>query len=89
MAEIRVFRGGEFLCRAICQELAGETVGLKDILRARADRRRALRDTIKSRRSLVDQLLVRPTVTTPVLATAPAVAPALAGAPSLKRYRNE
>lgn len=26
MAEIRVYRGGEFLCRAVCQELAGETV---------------------------------------------------------------
>ena len=41
-------------------ELAGETFSLKDILRARQDRQRELRETIKGRRSLVDQLLARP-----------------------------
>lgn len=57
MAEIRVFHKGRFLCRAVCQELAGATVSLKDITKARNERRRTLQKTIKERRSLVDQLL--------------------------------
>lgn len=55
MAEIRVFSQDRFLCRAVCQELAGETVSLKDILRARRQRTRDLRQMIDQRRSLVDQ----------------------------------
>jgi hypothetical protein len=35
MAEIRVFTGEGFLCRAICPELAGTTISLKDITAAR------------------------------------------------------
>src|SRR5438034_1138635 len=35
MAELRVYFGDTFLCRAINPELAGETIGLKDIIRAR------------------------------------------------------
>jgi putative transposase len=89
MAEIRVYRDGEFLCRAVCQELSGETVGLKDIVRARTDRRLALRDRIKNRRSLVDQILVRPSVMIAPIPAAPAATPAAAGAPSLRRYQHE
>ena len=55
MAEIRVFYQHRFLCRAVCQELAGETVSLKDILRARRQRKRDLRQMIDQRRSVVDQ----------------------------------
>jgi putative transposase len=43
MAEIRVFHNERFLCRAVCAELAGATVPLRDILRARNRRRRELR----------------------------------------------
>jgi len=43
MAEVRVFHEGKFLCRAVCAELAGETVPLREILRARNRRRRELR----------------------------------------------
>ncbi len=32
LGEIRVFHRNKFLCRAICAELAGETIGLKDII---------------------------------------------------------
>jgi putative transposase len=55
MAEIRVFYQNRFLCRAVCQELAGETISLKDIIRARRQRQRDLRQMIDQRRSLVDQ----------------------------------
>ena len=40
MAEIRLFYNDRFLCRAICQELAGETVALREIVNARNRRRR-------------------------------------------------
>ena len=57
MAEIRVFFNDRFLCRAICQELAGETVALREIVSARNRRRRELRQTLQDRRRLVDSLL--------------------------------
>lgn len=60
MAEIRVFYDNRFLCRAVCQELAGETVTLKDIVQARNQRRRKLQQQINQRRSLLDELLAPP-----------------------------
>jgi putative transposase len=60
MAEIRVFHQNRFLCRAVCQELAGETVSLKDITQARRQRQRDLQQVITQRRSLVDQFLKSP-----------------------------
>jgi hypothetical protein len=33
--EIRVYQQNRFLCRAICQELADRTIGLKELVRAR------------------------------------------------------
>jgi putative transposase len=56
MAELRVYHHERFLCRAVCQELAGETVSLKDIIRARRRRTRELRQQLAVRQSLVDQL---------------------------------
>jgi putative transposase len=57
MAEIRVYHQERFLCRAVCQELAGETVSLKDIIRARRRRTRALHQQLAVRQSLLDQLV--------------------------------
>jgi putative transposase len=57
VAEIRVFHQERFLCRALCQELAGLTVALRDILRARNRHRRALRQTLKARAQVVETLL--------------------------------
>lgn len=57
LAEIRVFHTERFLCRAICPELAGHTVGIKDITAARNARRRALRAGLRDRDSVVDRLL--------------------------------
>jgi putative transposase len=61
MGEIRVSYRQRFLCRAVCQELAGEIVGLKDIIRARRRRKRELQEQIARRQSLVDQLLASST----------------------------
>jgi len=57
MAEIRVFHRDKFLCRAICNELAGETIALGEIIKARNRRRRALRQTIEERTRVVESLL--------------------------------
>jgi putative transposase len=57
MAEIRVFHKDHFICRAVCQELAGETVPLREIVNARTRRRRELRQKIRDRTRTVDALL--------------------------------
>jgi putative transposase len=57
ITEIRVFHEGRFICRAICQELAGETVPLREVIRARERGRRELRRTIQDRRKAVESLL--------------------------------
>jgi putative transposase len=57
MAELRVYLGDSFLCRAINPELAGETIALKDIIRARSQRRRELRTTLAEREATVEALL--------------------------------
>lgn len=56
MAEVRVFHQNRFLCRAICQELAGETVAFREIASARNRRRRELRQAVQDRRRVVDSL---------------------------------
>jgi putative transposase len=57
VTEVRVFHDGSFVCRAVCQELAGETVPLREVIRARERHRRELRRTIQDRRKVVDSLL--------------------------------
>ena len=57
VAEVRVFHRDRFLCRAVCQELAGATVTLRDIVGARNRRRRELRQTIVDRQRVVYSLL--------------------------------
>jgi putative transposase len=57
IAEVRVFHEGRFVCRAVCQELAGEPVPLREVIRARERRRRELRRTLQDRRKAVDPLL--------------------------------
>jgi putative transposase len=93
MAEVRVFHHERFLCRAVCAELAGETVPLRDILRARNRRRRELRGVLQDRQAAVDTLLQikRGEVTEEKNAPAnPQDQPATSQpTPRLKRYRNE
>ena len=57
VAEIRVFYHERFLCRAICQELAGATVPLHDIMKARNRHRRDLRQFLQDRAQVVESLL--------------------------------
>jgi putative transposase len=93
MAEVRVFHHDRFLCRAVCAELAGETVPLRDILRARNQRRRELRGVIRDRQAAVDTLLQMKRGEVTENKDAPPDAkdePTIKQpAPRLKRYRNE
>ena len=57
MAEIRIFHRDIFVCRAVCQELAGETISLKEIIAGRSRRRRELRGHLKDVKSAVDLYL--------------------------------
>jgi len=93
MAEIRVFYTDTFLCRAVCQELAGQTVSLKEIKRARDRRRRALGRTIKDRSELVQTYLkvhqIEPELPLPRQETEEEKPSRAEGAQRLKRYENE
>jgi len=88
IAEIRVFHAGRFLCRAVCQELAGETISLKALTQARTARRRELKETLRERATLVERLW---TTHRPVFAPAEPDPPAPPEPPRhrLKRYAND
>lgn len=57
LAEIRVYYQDTFLCRAICQELSGQTVSLKEIEKARSERRKQVRAGLSSRIAVVEQFI--------------------------------
>ncbi len=89
VGEVRVFHQGSFLGRAVCPELAGESVSLKEIVSARNRRRRELRTEIRERQAVVEELLAlrrhEPPTEEP-----PRESPAApAHKPKLKRYIHE
>jgi putative transposase len=55
MAVIRVFHQERFVCCAICQELSGQTVSLKEIEKARSLRRKQVREELGVRAAMVDR----------------------------------
>jgi putative transposase len=86
MAEIRVYHQEEFVCRAVCQEIAEQTLSLKEIIAARRQRRKELREQLSSREAAVRLLLeVHQSPPQPQ----PTAEPAEPSAPRLKRYYNE
>jgi putative transposase len=86
MAEIRVFYKSAFLCRAICPELAGEKITLKEITQARNERRKLVRQGIDERLAVVEQFIA---VHQPAPPLPPADPVAPPPTPRLKRYFNE
>ncbi len=85
LAEIRVFHHNTFITRAVCPDLAGQTITLKDITSARNQRRRDLRSQLHDRQHVVDRYLA---AHQPPAAPQPPVDPD-PGAARLKRYHND
>jgi putative transposase len=90
LAEIRVFYQQQVLCRAICQELAGTSISLRDIFEARTQRRRELEAGLRERRSVVELLLSSTAAPAPADASPARPAPtASPPRPALKRYVHD
>jgi putative transposase len=89
LAEIRVFYQERFVCRAICQELAGQTVSLKEIEKARAERRRLVKAGLSTRAALVEQFVAIHHQEAPKRETQATEPVETTGRPQLKRYINE
>ncbi len=85
LALIRVYHQGRFLCRAICNELAGKSVSLKDIVQARNVRRRELSKELRNRKDLVEKYISVHTASS-VKVTLHDVEPLKS---NLKKYLNE
>ena len=86
LAEIRVYHDNTFVCRAVCQELAGQVVGLKEVIRARNRRRKQLQGEVKSRSEVVEQFLAVHQPEPPIDCVANHTS---SPTTSLKRYFNE
>ena len=81
MAEIRVFYEGQFVCRAFCQELTGQEVSLREIMRTRRARKRELRKTLDAHAHLLKQYVANQ--------VAQEIEEIVPERPRLKRYQNE
>jgi putative transposase len=88
MGEIRVFYKDRFLCPAVSAELAGETIPLREIIRARDQRRRELSSILHDRQRVVDSLLLLKKGNASKEIHAKAAVPLVSGV-RIKRYRNE
>jgi putative transposase len=86
LAVIRVFYQERFLCQAICSELAGQTVSLKEIIRARRERRIQVRQGLSERLAVVERYIGVHHPESPVPPTDPEPP---STSPRLKRYFNE
>lgn len=57
LAEIWVYYQDTFLCRAVSPDLAGQTVSLKEIEKARSERRKQVRSGLSSRAAVVERFI--------------------------------
>jgi putative transposase len=89
MAEIRVYHENAFLCRAVCQELADQTISLQEIIRARNRRLRALRGTIRERSALIQTYIEVHEESSSSLESEKETSLPMASVKRLKRYHNE
>lgn len=85
IAVVRVFYQERFLCQAVCAELAGQTVGLKEIVRARREQRAQVRQGLSERRAVVERYIGVHQPEPP----APRDPEPSSASPRLKRYFND
>lgn len=89
VGEVRVFHEERFLCRAICAELAGVTVPLREIIRARNRRRKELRAVLRDRQQTADTLLEMKRAAVQETENLQPPTPVTQPGTTLKGYRNE
>jgi putative transposase len=95
MAEIRVYHQNQFVCRAVCQDLAAQQISLKEIVAARTQRRQQVRDQLQAHQTVISALL--PDAAAAASGAAPLEQPGSAAPPAaeeadrprLKRYVND
>lgn len=89
MGEIYVFYQDRFLCRAVCAELSGVKVSLKDIEKARREQRRQVQAGLAERSAVVDQFIAVHREGLPPSKPSGAEPAPVETRPRLKRYINE
>jgi putative transposase len=89
LAEIRVYHQDSYVCRAISPELAGQTISLKEIEKARVERRKQVRAGLSSRAAVVEQFLAVHQEETFLPKTRDHELATPMERPRLKRYINE
>jgi putative transposase len=89
LAEMRVFHQDRFLCRAICAELSDRKVSLKEIEKARSERRKQVRAGLSTRAAMVDRYVQVHQELPPIPKTVVAEPVAVEARPRLKRYIND
>lgn len=57
LAEIRLYCGDDFICRAVCQEIAGQVLSLKSIIKARKDERKRISNAIKESSAFLNEFI--------------------------------
>jgi putative transposase len=84
-----VFYEEKFLCRALCTQLESSAISLKEIVRARNEKRKDLKDKLTSRSSVVADYIaahVMDQANNESMSAAESPAPAK---PKLRRYRDD
>jgi len=89
MGEIHVFYQDRFLCRAICAELSDRKVSLKEIEKARSERRKQVRAGLSTRAAMVNRYVEMHQEQPSAPKTVVAEPVAASVRPRLKRYINE
>ncbi len=89
MGEVHVFYQDRFLCRAICAELSDRKVSLKEIEKARSERRKQVRAGLSTRAALVDRYVEMHHAPPPAPKTVVAEPVPVEARPRLKRYIND
>jgi putative transposase len=89
LAVIHVFHQDHFVCRAVCQELSGQRVRLKEIEKARSERRKQVRAGLVERSAVVEQFLAVHKEEVVRTSVQPETPPEPVGHPKLKGYIHE
>ena len=89
MGEEHVFYHDRFLCRAICAELSDRKVSLKEIEKARSERRKQVRAGLSTREAMVNRYVEMRQAPPPAPKTVAAEPAPVEARPRLKRYIND